>query len=1425
MSIPSKINLIYLLFLLSFFIIIKDNSIDSLYTSINLQNEEIDFDSVICKEEEYYDNITKECITKCEDNKYYYINGCVDECPKYWAFNESERICRNCSNISQETIYYFEENKCVSQCKQASKKASNQNICFLCTGSDKYYSHGGCVSSCPEYSITNKKDELCTYCPDDQNYFNNKCVNKCEEPYIRVLKEYFTNICQECANNTWYISGDCQENCGPNTYHLEEDKACHFCFCNDNGECNSSYICKCNNNFFGDSCELYYKESGDLEIISLNNKVLKTDVTFFGFNLINKNKFRKIKWDFSINSKELTSNPKYKKYFVTGNKEEIFGINPYLLSENYKKMTLGLTVIDNENIKYQNETRIYIQNIDIGTGHKVDFIDQKYQDSLDLYIPMNTTIEIEQIEYSNSDQYKYYYKFSFLDENNEELPLSNFIHQRSLITYYIPFAKQYIVTLKNDRGEIIKSDIKNKDSDVFKAMNITKFKTKSIEEIKNDDNYNDIEKMFIFRVIFNYNESFINQINTVFEYINNSYDQFLNEKGFYEIHKNGTIICYSEPKVLFSLINSIIINFSDNQKNNFNYSVIETILYSLKKGIDLLNKKNNIKLSKEDIISLIRTLEQLYKAYNEKIDEIKKENRDKFLSYFYYFLNQINIYLSRKLYLGEGIKIIGNRIILFSYHFGKYDELLSISSSNLTSQVNISNISTYSYEDYGLNEGDSINSTETFLYINQQIYEQVKKELNIKENTNLALNIYIVNNIKNNDNNNDEKDNYLVNFQFYDLNTGNNSSNITLKEDLLYSIKFSYKNEKKKTSFAQRENTNDKFYVPYNYSNVFCYPKNYKEDKDHFCFTFFDYKNDIIQCKCNVIDEISIIEDEKLANFYKSLQFKSVKYTYTNKVTKGFIILFLIFLLIPGLLFLSYDIYKANKFINKNEGLSFIEKRKEYYNDVKVYTDTKYSFPFYSVFNKFPYCQAFNPTYYTSPKFMRHLIVVTAILFGFILNLIPFFFYIPFEEKQNLIDKRDMNDNQENIHSIEIIPKYLYRGFISALISLILVHLFIKLFNKIVKIDEKNVNYWKNVKDICKDYIFFTIKKNRSLGRNFGRIRNRMRALYALCGRYLLNKNIMNHPARNKKLENYLKYTGKLNKINILNSKDKIEINNLSNNEEKEPLLYELPKNNDSINEEEKNIINTGYNPPKMNIKINIQIDMNSVFSSSFGLNKKIKIRDSVQKLKIFKSDNFQITKIIDNNKFEISKNSISRFEKIKNKYLNSNKFFKFNFSKSKKEINNDNKDIESPLCIYHNNNISIYNTEEYKNSNLEGNEVSDSGNDYKLLVIMSFVLGFLFFTLLLISIIMIKKLINEFEYFMVKIWIFCTILILFVFYFLIHLIKIIIASILLFNSYHSRKKGCFTKLMFKIFVDKSMIYMFKVRNYITKYKREFINI
>ena len=184
-------------------------------------------------------------------------------------------------------------------------------------------------------------------------------------------------------------------------------------------------------------------------------------------------------------------------------------------------------------------------------------------------------------------------------------------------------------------------------------------------------------------------------------------------------------------------------------------------------------------------------------------------------------------------------------------------------------------------------------------------------------------------------------------------------------------------------------------------------------------------------------------------------------------------------------------------------------------------------------------------------------------------------------------------------------------------------------------------------------------------------------------------------------------------------------------------------------------------------------------------------------------------------NQCDINKNTINRYKKIKNKYMSLNNYDFF----EKKE----NNIINSNLSVCNNINITLYNTDNYINCNR--NELTDGElKEFKLLIIMTFVLGFIFILLLFLSVVVIKYLMDEFEYFMVKIWILCTMIILFIAYFCVYLIKMVIASILLFNYYHSRNKGCL-KFMFKIFVNKSLIYFFKIRNYITKYRRDFINI
>ena len=1374
-----------------------------------------------CGEGYTKNNETQKCESCLEKGLYYYGGICSEHCSdfgQYLAWDETDHICKKC-----EDSLYFEDNKCVTQCKDYSKKSASDKICFSCPTIAKYYSNGGCYAQCPEYTVPNKIEEYCSFCSDDRIFFNNKCIKECKEPYRKVETQDRHYICQKCQNNEYYTSDECKEKCENNSYKLEEDKSCHLCFCNSKGTCknNSTYECNCELNndikYFGKSCEFSTKlNTKYVEIKPLDNKALKTNSSFYGFN-IKKEGFNKytIKWEYFLGKKEITSDPEYKKYFITGNKENIFGINPNLISED-KNNYLHLTLIDENNIKLEDEIKIYAQKFEITSEHKVGFLDPKLQDTGYLYKAMKTKIEIDQTQYSNMNQYKFYYQFSFLDGYNEEIPLTDFINDRTIETYYIPFAKQYLVTMRSDRGEIKKYEIKKDDSDIYQNYNNDDFISKPIEDIIGDSNYNDIEKIFIFMVIFNSKERKLNEgeLKPIFEYLNSTAEHFINEKGYNITNNNETIINYSEPKLIFALINSIIIS----QKKIFDYENITTIYKCLNYYANLLNNKN-IKLSSKDVISLIRTIEQLHIVYNEYIGKTKNTTDIPPLNFNNLYGN-INNYLSLNLYPGEGIKIIGNRTILFSYNLGDYQDILAISSNNLTSPANISNLNTYSYQNYGLNEENCTSGT--FLCINKDIYGNIKPQINDIKNT--SLNIYIVNNIRNSEiNNNNNNDNYLVSLQFYDL-INKKKIDLTIDDKYFYYLEFYYKNEKKKINSELVNDKDNIFYMPYNYSNVFCYPKNHEKSSQYYCFTYFDYLKNIIQCKCNIIDEISIIEDKELAKFYKSLQFQTVNYTYTNIVTREFIIIFLILLLIPGLLFLLYDIWKVNKYIKNKHRLDIKEKRREYYNEVKIYTNAKLTFPIYSTFNKFPYCAAFNACHYTSPKYIKHLIVITAILLGFILNLIPFYFTLPFEEKQILIDKRDINIDEKEIHSIRFLKNYLIRGFIYALISLIIVHLFILLFNKILKIDKKNIKYWKDIKDLFKDYVYFEIKKKRYFGKNFERIKNRMKAFYFVCGRYLLNKNIMNHPDRNKKLENYLKYTGKLNKNNLSISNNKIEIKDdskLKDNKigtNKESLLYELPQNN-IINDDENTLIKSQYNPPKVNIniKMNLPVDKNSMVDSSFGINQKNKLGDILIKLKPIKTDNFRMGYVIDN-KLGLTNNTIQHLEKINNKYANGSKI---NINSLKKK---NIQAKESPLGIYYNINLSLFNEMSYQECD-KNNNSRETKLEFTIIILMTFILGIIFSALIFLSISIIHTLLNEYEYFMVKIWLLCTILILFVAYFLIYFLRILIGSILLFNFYPKRKRGCFIKCMFAIFVDKSLIYMYKIRNYITKYRRDFINI
>ena len=99
----------------------------------------------------------------------------------------------------------------------------------------------------------------------------------------------------------------------------------------------------------------------------------------------------------------------------------------------------------------------------------------------------------------------------------------------------------------------------------------------------------------------------------------------------------------------------------------------------------------------------------------------------------------------------------------------------------------------------------------------------------------------------------------------------------------------------------------------------------------------------------------------------------------------------------------------------------------------------------------------------------------------------------------------------------------------------------------------------------------------------------------------------------------------------------------------------------------------------------------------------------------------------------------------------------------------------------------------------------------------MIIVILFIIFILYLV-----KTVLNTFDEFILKAWIIPIIFIITIFNFILYYIKMLIGSIVLYHGYHLRKKRCIIKCLFWLFVDKTMIQIYKVKNLISKYKKEF---
>jgi len=371
------------------------------------------------------------------------------------------------------------------------------------------------------------------------------------------------------------------------------------------------------------------------------------------------------------------------------------------------------------------------------------------------------------------------------------------------------------------------------------------------------------------------------------------------------------------------------------------------------------------------------------------------------------------------------------------------------------------------------------------------------------------------------------------------------------------------------------------------------------------------------------------------------------------------------------------------------------------------------------------------------------------------------------------------------------------QSFVYSLIASIIIWFIVQLFVKLLEFKEIRSFIWSPKKNILKEYAYEHIKKFPNFKKKFKKIKKLMLAYSKVCGKNILSKKGVD------KYSLYLEYKSAYNKkLNML-----CNSNIGKKNSKYENIELDLVQGSNLLPLQE-NIINTNEKDTSLSSISNLNI--NNINNSLVSLNENRK-----DKLKIEEASKFFImkSKITE----QISMKTLHKFEAIKLKYF-------INEEKVGDESSRHDTNVIKYVDLYIN---SQENYSYIPTNKLSRNTIASTDNKSNLCMVI-IVNIILFFTLLIIDMLIIlvfNNIYEEYEERIISSWLIPVIIQITIFNFIINYLFALLSSILLFNYYGKRKKkNCFTSI-FNLFVEKYMIYFYKIRAFINKYNYHFKHI
>ena len=1406
-----------------------------------------------CPNYYFKDEINKRCYA-CKDisiTHIYYEDGkCVANCSKYLVVDEKYSICLNCSKTNNE---FYQDDKCVKECSPGYSSIPGIKACYKCKDYGKYEYKGDCLTKCPEYTTNNPETNQCQLCKQiniSTPFFDTtdeKCVKDCK---IGFEKDTIKYICQKCLKFYNSATNKCVDKCPKNTgisgnicqkcniydksknicvsecsmgkypFNIKEEDytVCYegFCghgVCSPKGNINKTttnlisitnlYDCTYQNNdnnyiVFGKYLQYKYQRKSNeiIKIKPLQNIIYINKKNIFTFELIenkannslrnllsshelNKNRRMKylIQWNLLQSNKTLIKNTKIKS------NELFFVIEPNTFVNDFDNI-IKLKISDkNGNVLHNAE--LYIK-AKLMKNDNFDIILSSLNENENLF-----SVKLSE---KNVILENYLFKYIYITDDGEEFSLTNYMrNNEETRTIYIPFCKSIKSRIKNDYGDFMEiSSASN--------LNFISNDNKNLTIIFKEGIYDSVWTMLTELKSFlaqnqNYNiskekESLNKIISVIKTYLVSTilYENNLNNNS-YIIDETDELM---ESNVLISLINQLALNIFINNPNNIcdlYLTFIDIINLSLK------NNDSKIEfLFEKTILSFLRTIDNLLSLIF--LCNCTKSD----YSSLYDNINLIKNIISSNAISGTKVEIDGKNFDIFLIKPGYNTDNFRISSN----KKRVENYMSYfmEYKNYKL-DFEKINSAKldddlifSFSRTNYDYFYDEITYLKNEEITNLIISITRFNN----PNNFISKWNKIVNN--VRLNDGNNYSIPKQISDYSFLIEIAdplnkqvFKNIKQ---FRYHLSFDLKKTYEKNKSDIICVASNsikirnndIKISKKEACITSFDPDKPKIICECNTDGEIFLLLDNKFSSLIKNSQSQKHEHKILNSLSGSIILSSLALISFLSILFIIFEFYEDenNNYIqlmNVN-----IRAQYEYENFKNLKNSNIYKFALYLIYYKYSFFNIMSIYKYNHPRYIRLIIEIIKILLNLLISIFPFY-YSPFHKKEDQIiyEYKEQEGKINYLYSpnndfnfIDTSFSFLYSLMASIIIFFIALIVY-KLFEykKIRKI------IWKVKKNVLKECVHIIFKKDFVFNKKMKLIQKRILAYTKLCGKYILENK------KKDKLSNYLEYKKFQqipNKNKFINIKFILLKNKTINTENKIDLLKEklLDSNNNEINTSSKR---------------KYSIDTKSKQIKNKGLT----ICKAIQP--------FTLTKKSSN--ISISMTNVYKYEYIRNKYIfNNNQNRGYNKEYNPKTIKYINLYMEAQknYSYIFSNDISI-------------NQLITSYNRSKLMVIKLINIS-LFLTLLIIDIgiaIVLNKMYEEYDNYIIINWLIPTIFQILIINFIINYIFALFSSFLLFSYYEKRNNNCLCKVIFNIFVEKYMRYLYKIRMLINKYYREFENL